>query len=981
MISIENAIKLTFVQSNNLTVPAMIKSLKTKDLSIENRKQFCMQLACCFITGTGISKNMQRGLNYLIQAADLGDPDAQLGVASILCSNPSSLTAKQSKKDFKFYIEEAVKNGNLTATYVLSIFLRAGSQGFQLDLKRAVKLLQRGAAGKEKRCMIDLAGCYFSGIEVAEDKKKAYEMYQEILTLHKEYSMYSNLGVCHEHGFGTTQDIKKALIYYRLANDKNEPEGICNLANCYLRGKGVDRDVKKAIELFTKSSNLGYPPAKRTLAMLLTMGHERFEAVEKENEMKLEGEKGEEKKTVKEKVKEQESMDGKTQKATELFQQAALVKDPYSLWMLGKQIFERGHGHDHQAKTMTFQEKKQAVEYFETASKMGLVQAEYFLALCYYQGFGVAKNQKKAYELFQSVDKMGHPLVKYNLALCHLWGVGTEVDFKKAKDYAEPLANTGDFDGKNILSILHRKGGNGIEKNPILAFKILEEIIASDKNDTFPQARVNLAFCYMEGEGVEQDRKRAFEILLALEKKHPSSELYRSIAQCYREGKGVAIDKKRAFEYLKLSLSQGKSNNVVTHLQLAYCYMLGFGTEVQPEDAIKHIRYAANQEHDEAINAWAVLHLIGFGVEKNEQKAFELLNRIIRKNIKKCNRSHDSNLMDENQESNKVRLDAYNNLAWCLWYGLGTKKNQEQAIHYIKMLIQDSQQQPQLQQSQKQSQQTAVRNLAWFYLTGNEAEQALIRKSEIFDSKMLSELIKTNGPTLQLGFCFGPDYSIFEWPNKETDYFPCTHLAWRLKNGNGVDKDEKVAAELYHRSADRGDKIAAHNLALCYEQGIGVPQDLKKAFEYYKISSDLNHPDAQINLASYYLQGEAGIVSEDKKLAFELYKKASSEKIDAIFNMGCCYEYGLGVEIDYSLAHSCYQFALKNGLEAAAIALKKLEERERLGEREVMSCATKNQSQKEFTIAWEKHKKGFTDVIDQGMPGTSVGVSILGTSI
>ena len=48
-------------------------------------------------------------------------------------------------------------------------------------------------------------------------------------------------------------------------------------------------------------------------------------------------------------------------------------------------------------------------------------------------------------------------------------------------------------------------------------------------------------------------------------------------------------------------------------------------------------------------------------------------------------------------------------------------------------------------------------------------------------------------------------------------------------DGHGVTKNYQIAAQLYQKAIQQGDKVAMNNLALMYENGQGVPKDHKKA--------------------------------------------------------------------------------------------------------------------------------------------------------
>jgi TPR repeat protein len=49
-----------------------------------------------------------------------------------------------------------------------------------------------------------------------------------------------------------------------------------------------------------------------------------------------------------------------------------------------------------------------------------------------------------------------------------------------------------------------------------------------------------------------------------------------------------------------------------------------------------------------------------------------------------------------------------------------------------------------------------------------------------------------------------------------------------------IPKNDALAAEWFEKAAAHNFKYACYNLAVCYEQGEGVEKDEKKAAEYYE---------------------------------------------------------------------------------------------------------------------------------------------------
>lgn len=105
--------------------------------------------------------------------------------------------------------------------------------------------------------------------------------------------------------------------------------------------------------------------------------------------------------------------------------------------------------------------------------------------------------------------------------------------------------------------------------------------------------------------------------------------------------------------------------------------------------------------------------------------------------------------------------------------------------------------------------------------------------------------------------------------------------------GQGVHEDENESARWYQRAAEQGHAQAQFEIGLCYAIGCGVTENSNESIRWYQQAVDQGHPGAQYML---------GIVTLDKRAAFELYTKAADQgDVDAQFELGICYEKGEGV--------------------------------------------------------------------------------------
>ncbi|MFT4554396.1 MAG: TPR repeat protein [Chlamydiales bacterium] len=98
----------------------------------------------------------------------------------------------------------------------------------------------------------------------------------------------------------------------------------------------------------------------------------------------------------------------------------------------------------------------------------------------------------------------------------------------------------------------------------------------------------------------------------------------------------------------------------------------------------------------------------------------------------------------------------------------------------------------------------------------------------------------------------------------------------RFSNGDGVEKDKKIAIEWYLKAWDSGNIDASYHLGLAYNLGQGVEVDHKKAIEWLQKGAD---EGVQICLSVLGWNYENGLgVETDLVVANAYYILAEKEK-------------------------------------------------------------------------------------------------------
>ena len=164
------------------------------------------------------------------------------------------------------------------------------------------------------------------------------------------------------------------------------------------------------------------------------------------------------------------------------------------------------------------------------------------------------------------------------------------------------------------------------------------------------------------------------------------------------------------------------------------------------------------------------------------------------------------------------------------------------------------------------------------------------------------------------GFGCKRDYAkSVEWYKKAAQMNDPRSTYWlglHYYNGEGVEQDWKMAFNLFNKAKDYGYK-ASMIIGDCYLYGRGVDKDIDKGIEWYFKAIEEEKDYASIrNLADIYRYGLADVPCNYEE-AIKLYTKAATEYYDevAMYELGLCYTYGIGVLENISIAVSYFRQA------------------------------------------------------------------------
>lgn len=151
---------------------------------------------------------------------------------------------------------------------------------------------------------------------------------------------------------------------------------------------------------------------------------------------------------------------------------------------------------------------KSAVDLCGRAATLGNADAQFNMAIFYYNGDGVQKNDKISFEWLQKAAAQRHPAATRQVAVCYEKGIGTKKDPKLAVDYYKKSADLGDYNAEYKVGTAYYRG---IGVVPDYEQAVIWYRRAADHG--VPEAMNDLGICYENGLGVTQlDTKTALSL-------------------------------------------------------------------------------------------------------------------------------------------------------------------------------------------------------------------------------------------------------------------------------------------------------------------------------------------------------------------------------------------------------------------------------------------------------------------------------------
>ncbi len=200
----------------------------------------------------------------------------------------------------------------------------------------------------------------------------------------------------------------------------------------------------------------------------------------------------------------------------------------------------------------------------------------------------------RAFELFKESAEKGYGESYFWLARCYDGGLGCDKDdrqavywYKKAVEYDDDPYAAADLGEKYLF-------GEGITEDKNKAYQLFKKSASKD----VAKGQFWLGWCSINGEGCEENPNRAYQNFHLAVKNGYGNTAKLWLARCYETGTGVNQNPNKAYQIYQELADEGYAWGLYGAGQ---CILYGFGTTKNTETGLSMIQQAADSgECDEA---------------------------------------------------------------------------------------------------------------------------------------------------------------------------------------------------------------------------------------------------------------------------------------------------------------------------------------------------------------------------------------------
>lgn len=264
---------------------------------------------------------------------------------------------------FQQYMIAARDYGHPEAQFEVARCYQNGT-GVEKNEENALVWYKKAAEQCDAEAQCALGECYYQARGVEKDDKEARRWYEAAATQGNVTAQYMTGRLYAALSYNVA-----AVKWYTKAAEQECPEAQYELGVCYEAGDGVGKDEAKAAELYRKAAVQGYAEAQNKLGECYNYGS--GVAVD-ENE------------------------------AEKWYQKAAENGNETAMLTLADKLFVDGSLDD------TDEKMQKAAMWYRRAAEQGNMKGQYEWGDCYYNGWGVDKNEEEAVRWYRKAAEQGY---------------------------------------------------------------------------------------------------------------------------------------------------------------------------------------------------------------------------------------------------------------------------------------------------------------------------------------------------------------------------------------------------------------------------------------------------------------------------------------------------------------------------------------------------------------------------------------------
>lgn len=312
-------------------------------------------------------------------------------------------------------IEQKAKNGNVQSMYDLAQEYYSGIGRIQ-NQANALIWFERAANKNHIQAMYRTAQMYEKGISTKVSLRQAFNYY--MLAAEKGH-FASQLIVAQklEKGEGVTKSDSRAYLWYRVCADRDEVLACRKIGDYHRDGKIVLKDHSQAKYWYEKAIEQNDIEAKSSLAYLYVAN---------------------------------EGLAPNITEAKNLNKEPLAKQIPISYFVEAMINKHEGEG-----------SYKEAFQNFQKAKQLGIKQADYYLAMMYYNGEGTTRNLPKAFSIMESLPSEHDFELGYLMGEAYLKGDQVAADTLKAIEYYNKSAQAQNPAACRAIALIYNSGYAG----------------------------------------------------------------------------------------------------------------------------------------------------------------------------------------------------------------------------------------------------------------------------------------------------------------------------------------------------------------------------------------------------------------------------------------------------------------------------------------------------------------------------------------